>query len=214
MKISGFDIELSRLRKEHTELLRYWRNHPNISVFMDYQNFITEEMQMKWFKSLDVARDFYFIISYKGKDIGLIHLSDINWKAQLGKAGLFIWDQQYWNTQVPVFASISLISFAFDFLRLKCLEAKVMNSNPAAVRYNTSLGFKPYDESSESYTLFHLKNSDSDYIQLKERLSLLFKKKPLKYKIRQSEYNILQALPEVSDQMAALLKAELLSLKN
>jgi RimJ/RimL family protein N-acetyltransferase len=213
MKVSGFDIELLRLRKEHIELLRYWRNHPDISVFMDYQTFITEEMQMKWYKSLDVARDFYFIIAYKGKDIGMIHLSDVDWSEQIGKAGLFIWDQQYWNTQVPVFASISLISFAFDFLKLKTLEAKVMKSNPAAIKYNTSLGFKVFDET-ESYKLYKLQNDDADFNRLKSRLSKLSKKQPLAYEITKSGYNILQALPEVAEQMSTLLKNGQLSLKS
>ncbi|MEX0811142.1 MAG: GNAT family N-acetyltransferase [Chitinophagales bacterium] len=214
MKVKGLGVELIRLRKEHIELLRYWRNHPDIAVFMDYQTFITEEMQMKWYKSLDVAKDFYFIIAYQNKDIGLIHVSDISWNKKSGQAGLFIWDQKYWKTQVPVFASLNLIAFAFGFLGLNKLIAKVMDNNKAAIIYNLRLGFKVFDDSPKDYSLYRLAKDDKDLLQLRSKLERLLTRNPQHFEIGRQEYSILQALPGVADQMAALIKSEALSLKN
>lgn len=213
MKIQGVGVDLLRLRKEHIELLRYWRNHPDIVVFMDYRTFITEEMQLKWFENLDATKDFYFIISFEKKDIGLIHLSDISWQNKSGHAGLFIWDQKYWNTQVPVFASMHLISFAFEFLGLEKLIAKVMHSNSTAIRYNTSLGFKAVNKF-ENYSIYELEEADASYEKLKKRLSKLSKKKPLSYQVNTQDYNVLQALPNVKNKMAELIKLEKLSLRS
>lgn len=214
MKTRGFGVELVRLKREHIELLRYWRNHPDISVFMDYQTFITEEMQMKWYKSLDAARDFYFIIAYQNKDIGLIHLSDILWNEKSGQAGLFIWEQKYWKTHVPVFASVNLINLAFDFLGLKELEAKVMNNNKPAIIYNERLGFKVSDKSHKEFSLYTLKNDDRDYMSLKSKLNNLSKKNPQQFEISRHEYAVLSLLPGLEKNMAKLIASGAISLKN
>ena len=101
MKLSKYGITLARLREEDTELVRQWRNSPQITQFMEYREYITPEMQQDWFKSIDNFDNFYFVIEYEGKKIGLINSSKIEWDTVSSEGGIFLWDEQYYETFVP-----------------------------------------------------------------------------------------------------------------
>ena len=66
-------IRLRQIELEDIELLRVWRNDHKIGQFMFFREHITKEMQLACYKSL-TFNDFYFIIEYQDKTLGLIHL--------------------------------------------------------------------------------------------------------------------------------------------
>ncbi len=141
MFIKRFGIRLVRLQEDKIDLVRLWRNAPHIRDFMEYREFISPEMQKKWFESLDPLRDFYFIIEHHENPVGLIHTSDIDWESGTGHSGLFIWEKTLLGSHIPVLASLSMVDFFFSFCRLEKIFAKVMQANKVAVKYNSSLGF-------------------------------------------------------------------------
>lgn len=170
MLIRNFGITLSRLTVEDIELVRYWRNSKDISRFMEYQKFITEEEQKKWFTSLNQLTDFYFLINYKGVKVGLIHTSHINWKEKAAEAGLFVWDKDYLGTHIPVLASIAMLEYFFNELGLQKYFAKVGRTNQVAIRYNTSLGFKLQQQSADSNGFDFYTLEKDNYLRVAEKL--------------------------------------------
>lgn len=142
MTIRGFGIELVRLKAEHIEMLRQWRNDSRISSHMDFREQITPEQQQRWFASLDPRCDFYFLISYDRGFHGLIHFSSIDWEKGVGQSGLFILSEEFRGTHLPVCASALLLEYFFSEKKLLSLEAKVMLRNHAALAYNLGLGFE------------------------------------------------------------------------
>ncbi len=169
MIVSRYGVRLVRLRLEHIELLRTWRNAEKISRFMEYREHITPEMQQKWFEGLKPDSDFYFMIEYRGNLVGMIHASGIDWQDGRGDAGLFIFEDRYLSTYTPVLASLCMVDLFFGVLRLERLYAKVMRNNPVAAAYNARLGFKllPGQEEQE-YQMFEL--SKADYYKATEVL--------------------------------------------
>ncbi len=55
------------LREKDIELIRQWRNSPQINQFMEFRGNISPEKQREWFKSVNNFDNFYFIIEYQGK---------------------------------------------------------------------------------------------------------------------------------------------------
>ncbi len=161
MIISRFGVRLIRLRKEHIELVRYWRNSDRIRNVMEYRAIISPEMQLQWFLSLDARNDFYFIIEHEAKLIGMIHISKIDWKDKNAQSGLFIWDENFIGSPVPVVASLNLLHLVFDIFQFEQIEAKVKNDNFAALSYNKLLGFQEPEDvpKSDFVNIFLTKNS-------------------------------------------------------
>jgi RimJ/RimL family protein N-acetyltransferase len=142
MIISRHAVRLVRIGQEHLELIRYWRNSEKIRSVMEYREFITRPMQLKWFRSLSSLCDFYFIIEYKEQYIGLIHVARIDWKHKTAQSGLFVWDDAYIGTPVPVIASLNLLDTCYNWFGLEKIEAKVKHDNFVAISYNRFLGFE------------------------------------------------------------------------
>jgi UDP-4-amino-4,6-dideoxy-N-acetyl-beta-L-altrosamine N-acetyltransferase len=142
MKLSKYGIVLRRLRQEDIELVRQWRNSSQISQFMEYREYITPEIQLEWFRSVDNFENFYYIIQYEGKDIGLINSSKIEWDTVSSEGGIFLWDEQYYETFVPVWASLCLLETSYFILGAGKSYIKTLNDNERAKKLNVHLGYE------------------------------------------------------------------------
>lgn len=141
MRIARYGIVLDRLKSDKVELLRKWRNTPRIKDYMEFQEYITPQMQEEWFTAINNINNHYFLIEYQGLDIGMIHCSQINWQEKSGDSGLFIHDERFFSTPVSVFASLALLDIFFLLFDLQVIKAKVKADNERAVNYNINLGF-------------------------------------------------------------------------
>ena len=141
MKITRYGITLGRIEKQHTELIRQWRNDQKISRFMFYIGEITPKMQEEWFESIDNEQNFFFLIYYQSQPVGLINISSIDWENKTSYTGLFIYDDTFLATDIPVMASLTMLDVFFLLFDMQSVYAKVKGNNKAAHNYNTSLGF-------------------------------------------------------------------------
>ena len=117
MKLIKYGLTLKRLTKEDIELLRNWRNSESVNRFMEYREYITPEMQEKWFESINNPNNFYYIIIYNDEKIGLINDKGFDrFGKATSEAGLFIAVDKYKNTFVPVLASLILLEVSFFYL--------------------------------------------------------------------------------------------------
>jgi len=108
---------------------------------MDYKVHITENMQKEWFNKINNINNFFFIIEFDDTPLGLINTSNINWETGVADTGLFVWEEIYINSPVPVLASLSMLDVFFTLFGLTKVTAKVKNDNVKAINYNASLGF-------------------------------------------------------------------------
>ncbi|QGQ98479.1 GNAT family N-acetyltransferase [Paenibacillus psychroresistens] len=145
MIIEENGIRLLRLTEEHIELVRNWRNDPKISQFMEFRDFITEEMQKKWFLSIDNKENYYFLIEYKHQLIGLTEIKKINFTDHSAEAGIFIYSEEYLNSMIPFQVTLSLLDFAFNYLNIVFINSYILKSNKRAIRFNKALGFVMLD---------------------------------------------------------------------
>lgn len=164
MIIERYGVKLIRVKEEHLELIRYWRNSEKIKKVMEYRDHITKAMQLKWFHTLNPFTDFYFVIEHKEDLVGLIHASKINWQEKNAQSGLFIWDDNFLGSPVPLMASINLLEVFMNCLKLNNIEAKVKHDNINALTYNKFLGFKEKQNSLSHSDFLKISVSTSDYL--------------------------------------------------
>lgn len=146
--LENYDVKLVLLKKDKIELIRQWRNDPKISQYMEFRDYITPEMQIKWFDSINNDQNYFFIIEFKGKEIGLINIKDIDKDKGEGESGVFIYADEYLSTDVSYRAHLCLFDYFFDILGYKSIKAHIIGDNTRAIRFSLFLGFecvKPTD---------------------------------------------------------------------
>ncbi|MFM7758901.1 MAG: GNAT family N-acetyltransferase [Crocinitomicaceae bacterium] len=143
LSLKQFDVELRRLQLEDIELIRKWRNEAHVAQQMIYREYITTEMQLKWFNSINNPYNYYFLILYKDMKVGLIHAKDYNLEKGFGEGGIFIGDKSYEDSYAAVFASLGLLNFVFYLLpHITKSRIRVLKTNKRAIQYNKLIGYE------------------------------------------------------------------------
>ena len=157
MKIEINGLVVERLKEKDIELVRQWRNSDIIRKNMLYQKIITPEEQLAWFKSINNFNNFYFILEYKGRRVGLINVKDVNWDEQSGEAGIFMNERDLSALLIPVVGTVAINELVSSVFGIKKLYAKVRKENKAMQRLNTLFGYKKVkdiDTSDKEYDLY------------------------------------------------------------
>ena len=173
MKIANYGVTLSRLTEDKIELVRNWRNDPKIAQFMEFNEYITPEMQLKWFNKINNDKNYYFIIEYNGLEIGLINIRDLDFDKMEGEAGIFIYNDEYLNSDISFRSNLLLCEFCFETLHLHRIIAHILKDNKRAIQYNLFFGYKiAANQTDVLNQLYYLK--EVDFITKKDKLIRLF----------------------------------------
>ena len=166
--IENYGVKLIPLCEDSLEMVRIWRNDLKISQYMEYRDYITPEMQKKWFSNLNKDTNFYYIINYNNEDIGLINIKDYDSIKKDGEAGIFIYEDKYLNTDIAYRAHLVLFDCFFDKINLNKIKSHILDSNARAIRFAKFLGSKKIDD--ENYIL-----AKENYFNNKNRLHFVKK---------------------------------------
>jgi RimJ/RimL family protein N-acetyltransferase len=171
LTINQYGVTLKRITEEDIELLRYWRNQHAVQMYMDYRKYITPEMQKKWFASVNNKFNYYFIIEFEGKKVGLINAKDFSYENGFGEGGIFIWDQDYINSFAAVFSTLCVLNFVFFKVKLcKLSRARILRDNDRAIHYNMVIGYKLLPGQQEVVNQLYELSVD-DYVKNATRLN-------------------------------------------
>ncbi len=141
--IEQYGVKLKRVTLEDIEQVRLWRNQTEIANYMEYRNYITPEAQKEWFKTINNKYNYYFIIEFENKNVGVINAKNYSPEQGFGEGGIFIGDKNYINSFAAVFATLCLLNFMFITLKL-CdkSRARILTTNKKAIHYNKLIGYK------------------------------------------------------------------------
>jgi len=169
MKWIKYGVTLSRITENDIELVRHWRNHPDIMKTMQFRENITSEMQKKWFKSINNLNNYYYLIHYNGEKIGMINNKNVDWNTRTSEAGIFIWNENF--DFVPLLASLLLCEAGFYILQGGYSFVHTLRTNHKAIEYNLMLGYELYkDDPTEDTQEYRLtrENFEKQTVKLRE----------------------------------------------
>lgn len=142
LTLTGYGVTLRRLTHDKIEMLRQWRNDPKIQQYMVYREYITPEMQEVWFQKINNDHNFYFIIEYEGREVGMINIKDVDYEKKTGEPGIFIYDERLWDSDVGIRTSLCFGEFLWNTLSLDSTYVHVVASNKRAVQFNQFLDYE------------------------------------------------------------------------
>lgn len=134
---------LRELRDEDRDMIRRWRNLPEVAQYMYTDHAIGPEEHARWFEQ--VRRDptcKYWIMVSDGQDVGVVNLSSIDlqnrrcyWAFYIGEPGLR-------GKGVGAYTEYRVISYVFDELGLNKLCAEVLGFNEPVLKLHAKFGFR------------------------------------------------------------------------
>ena len=176
--LSAYGVRLTRLRAEDIELVRQWRNHPEVARHMLSQDHISAAQQAAWFRQVDVALDrACYLVRYDGEPTAFASVTSTDGAALAAgdtlEAAIYLAPGSRCRGTMLAFApALALNDACFDALGCAGLLARVREDNTAALRFNTHMGYR---ETGRDGQLVYMTLQPDDYrtatARLKDMLS-------------------------------------------
>jgi RimJ/RimL family protein N-acetyltransferase len=147
-KLSAYGVALQRLTIDDIELVRQWRNHPEVARYMLSAEYISPEQQSAWFARTDQAVDrAYYLVRYNGQPTAFASVTSTDGTALADsdalEAAIYLAPDSRCRGNVLAFApALALNDACFDRLDCGCLIARVKQDNEAALRFNSQMGYQ------------------------------------------------------------------------
>ena len=167
MKIENYSISLSRLDESNLEILRAMRNSEYVNSKMLQNDYITEEMQKKWFEKINNDQNYYFLAEYEGALVGVTHVKNI--VDGSGEGGIFLAGDSFENTGVVPRIVLCFNDFIFNNLKLDFIYSQVKRTNKKAISSSIAQGCVEVSElSTDEVVYFRLYKAN--YIKKTQKL--------------------------------------------
>ncbi|MDT0645914.1 UDP-4-amino-4,6-dideoxy-N-acetyl-beta-L-altrosamine N-acetyltransferase [Zunongwangia sp. F260] len=137
------DIELIPLAEEDLDIVREWRNSPEVSQYMYKDENITREQQEKWFKKVqqDESKK-YWIIKYEGEELGVANLTEIDkWNSKC-YWGFYLGNTSIRGKGIGAKIEYNVLNYVFGELKLNKLCGEVFSFNEKVVQMHEKFGFR------------------------------------------------------------------------
>jgi len=128
-------IKFIKLREEHLEQVLNWRTREDVTRYMNTDIDYDMAEQRLWFERVSrLETEKYWIISIKGKDVGLISLNDIDYINKRTSWGYYIGEEKerMYGAVIPLY----LYHYVFMQLKLHKITAEVMSENKNVIKLN------------------------------------------------------------------------------
>jgi len=158
MIIEAYNIRLEKIARNDIELIREWRNYEHVRRFMEYRQYITREMQEKWYDSVSNNFNLYFLIYYKNEKTGLINAKNINRELKTFEVGLFMGYDKDIISIIPILATLCFFDAFFLEMGFELITTKIHSGNIKAIHFDISLGFCLFEgEEGKEFQRYFLK---------------------------------------------------------
>lgn len=174
--LAGYGVSLERLTADHIELVRQWRNHPEVARYMLSAEHIGPGQQAAWFARVDAADDrAYYLVRYRDEPCAFASVTSSDGRplpdSDALEAAIYLAPDSRLRGTVLAFApALALNDACFDTLGCERLIARVKPDNEPALRFNAQMGYR---ETGRADGLVQLQLSAADYAASSARLKQL-----------------------------------------
>lgn len=173
LTIVRFGVKLRRMVETDKEIIRLGRNADFVRKNHFHRTIISPEEQDKWFLSMNSREHYVFIIIYKDRQVGVVYLRDVPENCASGTVGIFIWEEEFLASRIPVFAAFLALDFASYYCRVERISSIVLRSNLAGIKMYSFFGFNLEERDTDSYLISIGREA---YLQRREALLNFFKR--------------------------------------
>jgi len=149
-------ITLRDVKPEDKDMLRHWRNKPEVSKYLYNDHHISQEEHDKWFRGIAVdSTRRYWIIACDDQDVGVVYLYNLDNKNKRCYWAFYVADPDTRGKGIGSFVEYSILKHVFDDLEMEKLCAEVLAFNEPVTNMHKSFGFVQ-----EGYFRKHIRKSN------------------------------------------------------
>lgn len=144
MSLTGENITLIELEKEHIHLLRKWRNDPAIRKWIFQKWPISSGMQERWYEAYLAGSDYRVLVAChrsSGKPIGYMRLANIDHENKSVEIGGDIGEKECRGKGYGKEMYELALEFLFNELNFNRVYLQVIKDNEVAIEFYKKLGF-------------------------------------------------------------------------
>lgn len=124
------------------DMIRAWRNLPEIRKYMYTDHVISEQEHEAWFQRITKdASCRYWVIVCDGEDVGLVNLYGIDRTNRRCYWAFYVVSPNVRGKGVGSFTEYFVLRYVFDDLQLNKLCCEVLDFNQGVVRMHKGFGF-------------------------------------------------------------------------
>jgi UDP-4-amino-4,6-dideoxy-N-acetyl-beta-L-altrosamine N-acetyltransferase len=135
-------ISFRPLQYEDKEMIRLWRNLPQVRRYMLTDHVISPEEHATWFdRVFGNPRYRHWIIRCEEEDVGLLHLYDIDDRNRRCYWGFYVAGKGVRGKNVGMFAEYFALQYVFQELQFNKLCCETLDFNRGVLRMHEAFGF-------------------------------------------------------------------------
>jgi len=135
-------LNFVNLSAEELELVRRWRNHPEVRRWMYTDREITEEEHRRFVESLRSSEErLYFLVRGAERDLGVIYFTGISLRHRRAYMGIYADPCRRQPGTGKLLCNLA-VGFAFGVMKLHTLKLEVVEDNERALRLYRRCGFE------------------------------------------------------------------------
>lgn len=136
-------IALRDLRPEDKEMIRSWRNLPEVAEQMYTSHTIGPEEHERWFRSIEGdPKRAYWVVTHAGRDVGLANLYDIDPAHRRCSWAFYIADKAARARGLGSFLEYRLLQHVFGEHGFRKLSCEVLTTNQSVLEMHKRFGFR------------------------------------------------------------------------
>jgi len=137
------DISLKPLTENDLELVRTWRNSPEVASYMYSEKIISAEEQLAWFERLKTdTSSKYWIISYDEKPLGVANITGLSNVLESCYWAFYIGDTSVRGGGIGAKVEFNVLHYVFEELKLNKLRCEVFSFNDKVIKMHEKFGFR------------------------------------------------------------------------
>jgi len=133
---------LRDIKESDLEKIRKWRLSPEVARYLLTDPVITEESQKQWYEGMKERGDIYWVINFKGVDIGYASLNKIDTQKLSADPGVYIGEVEYRAIGLGGQILKKIEDYAFEVLGLHKLYGYIISENRKAIRMYKKNGWE------------------------------------------------------------------------
>ena len=144
MNLKGKKVFLRAIEKEDLEFLREMINDPEMEKNVGGWSFpIPRYEQERWYENdIQNKNNVRFIIEVEGKKIGLVTITDIDWKNRKAGHGIKLYSDEIKGKGYGTDAVMTIMKYAFEELQLNRLYGCILENNISSRKLYEKCGWK------------------------------------------------------------------------